>query len=286
MVALIQRAIACDLCSCSSIGALNNLSAFATNSFVIFRPWYSAMHATGDIQANAVTTGADFLVGLAEGERLHLMAYVPFRYNTFDHQGTYSTFYGIGDVGVLTNVALFSNGRNMMARRKYVISGRAGMELPSGQFNESFRLDEVPAAIATGSGSVDFLFGARAILRSAQHAYTLDYTVKWHTVNSVEYRFGTQQMVSGFYNYRIKLPGMNLLPNAGITFETSSGDTFHEVAQSGTDGYAVFGIAGLECAWNNFAIGAQMDIPVISQYSTDVRFLPKGMLRFVYLLPG
>ena len=283
MLSAVKQAWACDQCSCSSGAAFNNISEFATYNYLMLRLGYGSMHGDGDVTAFSANMYMDIVGGYSLNKRIHVSGYLPLRYNYFAHEGNTHSLYGLGDAGLLANVIAWSNADDMMKRTKLTISARGGIEFPTGNFNEAFRAEDVPAAMSTGSGSIDVLGGARLIVRNDKNTITFDYLGKYNTANKVEYQFGLQQMANVFIGRTIKKPGASWLPYAGIAGEWSGGDTYHDNPMSGTSGYNLGVMAGVEYARTNWVFGAHTDMPFISNYDTEVTIHPKASLRVMRL---
>ena len=283
LILMVKPLSACDQCGCSSGATFNNLSAFATYNFIMLRLGYSSMQGYGNVGSFALNTNADIVGGYSLNKRLHLSAFLPVKYNYFEHDENSHTASGIGDAGIMANYVLFSNSDKMMQRVTSTLSIRGGIELPTGNFNENFRADDVPAAISTGSGSFDFFGGLRYTIRSGNNAITVDYIGKYNTENAVAYQFGFQQSANVYVTKSFKKTNAAWLPYAGVSGEFVSGDTYHDNFMTGTKGNNVSAMAGLEYARTKWVFGAHAEFPVISAYDTDINLHPKASLRMVHL---
>lgn len=274
---------ACDQCACSAAGSFNDLSVFSTRNFVMLRTGYSHMWADEHQYVSVTSLSMDIAAAFSITPKLHVTAFVPVRFNTFSHEEDLYQLSGVGDIGAIANYILYTNQDSLMARNKYTLSVRGGIELPTGRFNTGFRQEDIPAALSPGSGSFDLISGARLRGLFSKTSVTVDYALRYHTVNQVEYRFGFQQSANATAGYLIKKPGYSILPYGGVSAEFVAGDTYHGYLQEGTTGYAWFTAGGLECALNSWVIGAQTDIPVLSHYDTEVHLKPRFSVRLSYM---
>lgn len=277
------RSFACDQCACSGATAFNNLSVFSTSNYLMYRIGYASMHANEGAFVSSSSLSMDLAAGFALNRSLHIAANVPVRFNSFSHDADKYQFSGVGDMGCTANYIVYTNRDSMMARNKYTLSVRGGFELPTGRFNSGFREDDVPATVSTGSGSFDVLGGLRMIAKYPGISFTGDYAIKYNTVNPEFYRFGLQQSVIATASHAFKQPAITWLPYAGFSLEINSGDTYHDLAQHGTQGYAAFTSVGLECAITKWVLGVHADIPGYAAYDTEVHLDPRCSMRIVYL---
>lgn len=283
LLILPYRVSACDQCACSSAGSFNDLSVFSTRNYLMLRTYYSHMWSDEHQYVSSTSLGMDLAAAFSLSPKLHITGFVPLRFNTFYHNEEWYQISGIGDMGAMANYVVYTNQDSMMARNKYTVSLRGGFELPTGRFNTGFREDEVPAALSPGSGSFDMIGGVRLRGHFTNTALTCDYSIRYATRNQVEYQFGLQQTANCTVSYLFRKPGLSILPYAGVSAECVSGDTYHGYSQAGTTGYAGFAGAGLELAFSTWVLGAQTDIPVATEYDTDVQFTPRFSIRLSYL---
>ena len=249
----------------------------------MLRTGYSHMWADAHQYVSSTSLSMDLAAAFGITPKLHVTAFVPVRFNTFSHEEDLYQLSGVGDIGAVANYILYTNQDSMMARNKYTLSVRGGVELPTGRFNTGFREEDIPAAISPGSGSFDVISGARLRGRFTNTSVTLDYAIRYHTMNQVEYKFGLQQSANCTAGYLIKKPAYSLLPYGGVSAEFVAGDTYHGYLQEGTTGYAWFTGAGLEFALNTWVMGVQADIPVLSHYDTEVHLEPRFSVRLSYM---
>jgi hypothetical protein len=102
---------ACDMCGCSSMGGLNNLSSYATNNFIVFKSAYNAFHTFSETEGSLVTSDMytlDLVGGYSLNDRLHLSGYIPFKVNNYSSGETETKIRGLGDIGIVANYILLN----------------------------------------------------------------------------------------------------------------------------------------------------------------------------------
>lgn len=285
MVAImtINTGKACEICGCSGAGVFNVPSSYALYNFILLRPHYAAFHASGEANADILFAGVDAGFGMGINRWWHITAYVPYKFNSIYHEGVKTRLSGLGDAGLVHTFKLYSNVDSMMAKHKFTIYTKAGLELPTGKFEEDFRSEKLPAGVSLGSGSWDILAGARVAYAMNKHAVTLDYTGKYNTENQSNYRFGFQQTVTGLYSFTIRKPAYTILPNAGLLIETNDGDAYHELLQNETKGSSAYAMIGCELGKGSWVAGMQIDLPVADSFKGEVTYRPRGTVRILYL---
>lgn len=275
---------ACDICGCSGAGMFNMPSSYALYNFLLMRPHYSTFNTTGEADARVTFAGVDIGGGFGLNKWWHLTAYVPVKMNTILHEQVERQYMGLGDAGVINTFRIYSNLDSMMAKHKYNLFVKAGVELPTGAFNRDFRTENMPAGISTGSGSIDFMSGLRAVYQLKKHSVNIDYTAKYNLPNALAYQFGFQQSATVLYSYTIRKPKCTILPNVGVLAESTSGDMYHDMLLPETKGASAFAMAGIELGFNDWVTGVQVDLPTADTFDGELSYQPRFTMRVLYLM--
>lgn len=276
------------MCGCSSIGGLNNLSAYSTNNFLMIKSTFISFHTFSVTESTDIYSDMysfDLIGGYSIGKRLHLTGYLPYKLNTYSTEEETNTYQGISDIGIVTNYVLFKNKTNdtVLQNSGFSFSVKSGVEIPTGKFNNNFRMDQLPASISTGSGSVDFITGVRLIKNKNKTTFLGDYTFKYNLENTTMYRFGMQNSLALILTQRLEKQKMIFTPFAGIIGEHSSFDKFHDLDQHATSGENLYVDFGCEFVTKKLMVGVSADIPLYSDFGGEISSNPRYSVRVGYL---
>ncbi len=276
---------ACDQCGCSVAGSFGGLMALNTENFAGFRfATYSFKNYVE--HSSAVEShfySMDLMGSFKINEKWQLFAYVPFKVIDYSNAEITHQSSGIGDAGFINTIALCSNSNDPMRKFSHRFSVKAGVELPTGHFNESFRQEQLPASVSEGTGSFDFLAGMQYTYQKKAFNFFADYTFKYHMVNQSNYTFGSQHSFSVIASERTDIKSMRILPYAGATAELIGSDKFYEIQQPGTKANILFANAGFELGIKKINIGLNCDLPVFSDFgSEDIHVQSRYSVRLNY----
>ncbi len=282
------KLLACDMCGCSSMGGLNNLSAYATNNFFMFKSSFISFHTFSETVSTDIYSDMysfDLIAGYSIGKRLHLTGYIPYKLNTYSTDEETNTYQGIGDIGVIANYVLFKNKSSdtVLEISGFNFSVKGGVEIPTGKFNNNFRIDQLPASLSTVSGSVDFIAGGRFIKYKNNTTFLGDYTFKYNLENATMYRFGMQNTLALIVTQKVEKQKMIFTPFAGIIGEHSSFDKFHDLDQHTTSGENIYVDLGCEFVIKKLMAGVSAEIPLYSDFGGEISSNPRYSVRVGYL---
>lgn len=279
---------ACDMCGCSSIGGLNNLSAYATNNFLMFKSSFISFHTFSETESSDIYSDMysfDLIGGYSIGKRLHLAGYIPYKLNTYSTKEGTNIYQGIGDIGVVANYIFLKTKANdtVLDNSGFNFSVKGGIEIPTGKFNENFRSDQLPASLSTGSGSVDFITGIRFVKNENKTTFLGDFTFKYNLENTTMYRFGMQNTLAFIVTQKVEKQKMIFTPFVGIIGEHSSFDKFHDLDQHATSGENLYVDLGCEFVTKKLMAGVSADIPLYSDFGGEISSKPRYSFRIGYL---
>lgn len=287
VIITISNIYACDQCGCSIAGSYNNITGYAHNNYFMLKSsYYQFSKVTADNPSQSTMFELGFFAGYNITNRLHLLAFIPYKYNVFNGSAEPALFKtkGFGDATLLSNYTIFTNKNDVMAKFTHTLSIKAGIELPTGNFIDDYRVLKVPAMVSTGSGSIDWHTGLRYIYKRKNTTLIGDYAYKLNTINKSEYQFGNQQSLSLIAAQRFMHANNVFTPYVGFTAEQDGIDNYHKLEQHGTDGETVILNSGFEFGFKNYIAGIAADIPIYSTLEAGTKSSPRLSLRFAYML--
>jgi len=265
-----RQSFACDQCGCSVSGAYGGLMAFNTDNFIGLR--FATYSFSGNIEATGPVSSHFHSLDLIGAFKIHehwqLMAYVPYKMIDYTSADIDLNKKGIGDAGILNTITLMSNTDDPMRKHTYVFAVKAGVELPTGQFNPTFRADHTPGSVSTGSGSVDLMSGLQFRYQKDALSFFADYSYKYNLTNSRHYQFGDQHALSMVISEKSTLKKYTLSPYTGFTAESIHTDTYYDLMQPGTAGNLIYVNTGFELGIKTWRAGLNYDIPVYSRFNS------------------
>lgn len=200
---------------------------------------------------------------------MQLIGLFPYKWMSYTADAVTTEDKGLSDISLLSLITLYSNSGDVMAKRTSTLLCKAGIKLPTGKFNDQFRVEHLPASLSLGSGSVDLSGGLQYRYKYEAWSAFADYQIEYNMRNDLEYRFGLQQAaaVKMVREFTDKKKQVHLRPYAGALWEWNDWDTYHDLVLEGTKSMDVYLQPGMECAFGDWSIGANLDIPLLSVYS-------------------
>lgn len=259
---LFQAAKACDVCGCAPAGnALNFLPEFQKH-FVGIRYQYQGFRSLPhEDHTNTLPTTEHFYTLQAYGrlvihQRLHLLAFVPYRVNQRSTESDALNLSGLGDITLQAQYLIFNNyGTNAKFRNALQVG--AGLKLPSGKFDA---LDDglmIHNNMQLGSGSFDF--SANIIHTLRLKAWGLNTSMMYNRPgeNVYQFRFGHQVNVNTRAFYLHEMKKSTLMPQVGCMYDVAGADYLRNVSQTHTGGNQWSLHAGADVYFKSFALGFQ-----------------------------
>lgn len=224
---------ACDQCGCSVAGSYNNVTAYAHNNYMMFKAgYYKFSTGTATSKLHSEMFSVDAIVGYNITNRLHVLAFVPYRLNQFSGEDNTYSVNGFGDMGLLGNYVVATNRDNMMAKFTYSLTVKAGVELPTGKFIDDYRALGFRPIYRQGLKPLMALQACDIFIK--KNATLIgDYTFKYNPENEANYRFGNQHTATILAAQRFMQSKAMLTPYVGVTGELDGTDLYHEIEQHG-----------------------------------------------------
>ncbi|MBC8172852.1 MAG: transporter [Chitinophagales bacterium] len=290
VVCITLHAYACNTCGCASYSSFMGLSNYAFTNYIGLS-WNYFSFTEQDDQANSGANSSIYHKFEMRGaytinKKWQVTGTLPYAVNQYlssshnDAEGIKENFTGLGDMSITGNYMLYSNSDSVMKKINHFVVGMAGVELPTGKFNQTFRVDHIPAALSPGSGSVDIFAGLQYTVTTNKWNFRTAYQYKLNTENTDAYNFGDQHHVEIFGARKVSLKNFMLLPYCGASYDKITKDYYHQYEQAGTGTEAVSINAGAECSFRKINFGAYVALPVESRLG-DVE-IQKEMRMQVY----
>lgn len=289
----LNTAKACEICGCGLGNYYIGLLPQFHHKFIGFRYQYRNFKTV--IADNPSQFSRDYYktvelwAGWNLGKKWQVLVILPYNYiHQVSDDGIVNNN-GIGDIAVMANYKIFdknstsANG-NAVAQQLWL---GAGIKAPTGKFNID-ATDPAIVAIAntqTGSASTDFMLNAMYNVSIGNFGINTGASYKMNTANSDKYIFGNKFSASSFVSYSINKNKTNLVPNAGILFETTAANKLDKQNIAQTGGHLVAAAAGLELSIKKITVGGNIQLPLQQNFSagqTDLRVKAMAHISFSF----
>jgi len=279
-------AFACPFCGCGNnnfqVGVLPTFS----KAFVGVRysyAQYNSLSADGTQFSNDYFHMAE-LWGGYQLKRVQLMAFVPYLslHKTSDDGVADSK--GMGDVLLLANYKIVSGKRLGSAKQTLWVGG--GIKFKTGKY----QVDPSDPAFTTGdfnsqvgTGSTDFLINATHNLLWNSHGVVTNAAYRINTANDQQFRFGNRVYINAAYfrSWPIKLT--TIRPMLGLNFSANENNHFEGVVVSGSNGYVLSGVLGINVQRNNVGLLLNGFLPISQNlYEHQTHFQSRASAAITY----
>jgi hypothetical protein len=276
---LSYSANACDVCGCS-LGAnyFGILPQFNKN-FIGLRfsqsKFYAHMHHAGstlpDEYSNDTYNRAELWGRFYLSQRIQLITFVPYHFNSMAGNEQNAEISGLGDVAVSGQLLLINTGEDMTTKFKHTLRAGLGIKLPTGKSDEQDAGILLNPSFQRGTGSLDFILNGIYTARYGKVGVNTEVGYKINTRNKEDYKFGNQfnSAVTLFYWHGFKKAKVSLLPNSGVYIEQAEKHQDGDVYKANTGGYATFFTYGLETYLGSWAVGFNVKHPMHYNLNTE-----------------
>ena len=285
--------LACDICGCGGGSFYMGLLPSFKSRFVGLRYHFAQYNTSlasdpsqfshNDYQSIELWTGWNL------GKKWQVLGFIPYYFNKqTDDDGT-SYKNGLGDITVLANYQLYQTP--MVKRKPNSVSQElwigGGLKLPTGNFSANtsdsgLTIADINAQI--GTGSVDFMINLNHYLHWQSFGLNTILNYKINTTNESDYRFGNRFTATSILSYRIPIGSVQIVPNAGISYENTATNELKNQNVALTGGYSLVGIAGLELSVNRVQIGFNIQGPFSQGFADGQTTLKsRGMAHITYV---
>jgi hypothetical protein len=272
---LATSTFACDVCGCSGAGNTLGILPHYQRSFIGLRTFYqrydnvNPLYEADGLQDYFVQTN---LWGrYAFGKRWQIIGVLPYSINHRITEGSgqalsNQTLHGIGDASALVNFTILNTMDSTKVFKHHLMVG-TGAKLPTGDFMEEELFADIPANFRLGTGSLDALFNLVYTLQYQGFVFSTNASYRLATENKTRnYQFGNQANVMTYVAYQQRNVNWAFQPYLGASFEYLQKDTHYNIEQHGTGGQAIYGLAGVEMAYNQYSFGVNWQMPISQNY--------------------
>lgn len=279
-----NQGFACDICGCgaggSYIGILPDFSKHIAG--LRYRSNTMTTHLGVDGAITYLTTQEQYNTteawgGWTIGEKVRLMATIPYGFNEKTNQGITKRKNGIGDITASAFYQLINNRKTVfntnLLMQSLWLGG--GIKLPTGKYSATDTKTGSNDAnlFQLGTGSYDFNLTAMYDIRLQDAGINLMGNYRITTANGYNYQYGNKCNINVQAYYKFRIASRYILaPNTGIQYETAQTDLYSgfDVAVSG--GNILMGTIGVETVLKKISLGANYRPPLSQQ-------LAKGIIK-------
>ncbi|MEI9955108.1 MAG: transporter [Ferruginibacter sp.] len=282
---------ACEICGCGLGNYYIGLLPQFNHKFIGLRYQYRSFNTV--LADNPSQFSKDYYktmelwAGWNIGKRWQVLAILPYNFVHQVSDDGVSNNQGIGDIAVMANYKVFDktnvsvHGNNIS--QQFWIG--AGIKAPTGKFNIDAADPDIVAVAntQTGTASTDFMLNAMYNVRINKISINTGASYKLNTANNDKYIFGNKFSANSFVSYTINKNKTAIIPNAGISYETTASNTLDKQTVAQTGGNLVAASAGLEIGFKKFTVGGNLQIPVTQNYAvgqTDLK--TRGMMHITF----
>lgn len=268
----LPAAKACEICGCSINGYHFGILPQFKSNFLGIRYNYRSFQSQHLIsetlgilgnKSNEYYNSVELWGRFYVGNRVQMMAFIPFQHYVQNEGGTKTTAKGLGDITLAASYTLFNNVTDTSKRFKQTLQVGGGIKLPTGTFQRNADGTELNPSINTGTGSVDFLANVIYTCRLGRVGLNADVNYRINSTNGDDFRYGNRFTTAArFFYWKDLGRKTTLLPNAGILYETAGKDTHFEEKQNYSGGHVTLFTAGMEVYRGHFNIGATYQHPL------------------------
>lgn len=266
-----QKTFACDLCGCGNGGSFWGIMPQSHKSFIGLR--YGQKSYDSHLNSLSSQSHEDFWktelwTRVFPFKKVQVLAFIPYNFNrqTIIKTGKQLSMQGIGDISTYVNYNLLNTITDTIPHKFYhnlLIGG--GIKLPTGKYQYDLLSDDEVANpnFQLGTGSTDFMANIVYTLKYKSWGLNYDFSYKINTYNSNEYRFGNRINTNLSALYFIGIgTDITIIPNAGVSYESSSMDEKSSIRNIRTGGDALLGSFGMESYFKKISVGINYQSPM------------------------
>ena len=265
------RAVACDVCSCSSsnnsIGLLPNIN----KHFIGFRyqtnHYYSLPHESGDgsySASNEYFKSTELFGRVSFLKRFQLIGFVPYKFNNRINSTSTINLPGFGDASILVNYQLLKPNNEQKFQHNLFVG--AGLKLPTGKYDALNNYLFVNENIQLGTGSYDFPVSLNYTIRKQKTGMNVESSYKVNSVNKQHFQFGNKFNSSVRLFYSTTYKKLKFIPQTAFSYEQNTSNLRNGVKEEFTNGYLLNQQVGLDIYYKKFGVNFQTTIPIKNNY--------------------
>ncbi len=285
----IQQMQACDLCGCNSgnffIGPFPQFNRYFFGLRYSLEGYNTVLNSDHSQFSDDFFQTTELLAGLRIKDRWQLLMSMPYHFYQSNSDDGSSKSNGLGDLSLIGNYNLldkkYLNKDTVTVFQQLWIGG--GVKLPTGAYSVDTSELVSSANIQPGTGSVDFLMN---LIYSYQiKSWGLNFNASYR-INEIarHYKFGNRLNLSTFAFRNFHAGKVTISPNIGLMVEHLSPNSSYNETVTDTGGNIVLTALGSEFRMNDFAFGANIQIPAYSDLSGgQTSAKPRAMCHVSYM---
>jgi len=285
---------ACSVCGCGGGNLYMGLMPDFKYHFVGIRyhyeHYYTQLVKDPSQFSNNYYNSVEIWGGIRLGNRIQLLAFIPYYLNKqVDDDGTAKTN-GLGDITIMSQYKVFHStallGNHQLITQQLWLG--AGFKLPTGPFNANTQDSTMTVAdinAQIGTGSFDFLLNGLYSLSIRNFGITVSANYKINTVNGDGYKYGNKFNGNLIAFYHFNLANTTVTPNIGIGYENVGKNKLKSQQVQFTGSDILSGIVGIEFNFGKIGLGINGQLPVAQNFAEgQTRLKFNGMMHVTFQL--
>lgn len=282
--------MACPFCGCGNsnfqIGLLPNF----TNGFAGTRYTYSQFNsrsADGSQFSRDYFHSMEIWGGYQVG-KVQVMMFVPYiSTHKMSDDGAVDT-HGIGDVILLGNYKVFTSPASVRETGRSLTSSLmlgGGIKFHTGESkidtgDPSFSVGDFSSM--PGTGSTDYLINATHNLLSGNDGMVTNATFRINSNNAQHYKFGNRLYINIAYFHAWSSGFFTIRPSLGVNFIGNRANQYAGKELSGSAGYVLSGLAGINIQRGKVGLAANGFLPVAQNlFEGQTKFQARASLALM-----
>ena len=284
----VQTLMACDICGCSSgnyfLAPMPQFNKHFVGMRYSLRSFETILKDDKTQFSNDIYQTTEIWGGFKIKNRIQILGFIPYNFNHSKSDDGVKNNSGIGDATIFFNYILLD--KNSISKKKKSINQQwligAGIKIPTGKFLIDTSEIISSANNQLGSGSIDFVTTSTYSIRFEKWGLNANATYKINQAAS-DFRFGNRFTTSLFLFHPFALKNVSLNPNIGLQFEKLAANKLYTETVEQSGGSVLLGTIGVETKLKNFAIGMNMQLPIVSNFADgQTKVIARGMVHVTY----
>ena len=285
-------ASACDVCGCAATGGYSGILPQYQKHFVGLR-WNSRSFKTRYIPSilSDGPTGSSDLFRTTElwgryfiHPRFQVLGFVPYNQNRIQERDDVTQTSGLGDMSFIANYSVLDFGDSASGSFRQTLVLGAGAKFPTGRFDHEREGERLGVTLQSGTGTLDFLFRTAYTARLGKAGFNTTATWQLNGENRYDYQFGNRLSVAGRLFWWQKVGKVNLLPNAGISYERAGRDIEGQYYVPFSGGKIWMGTLGTDLYLGRYTLGGTWLLPIEQELGDGyITAQQQVQLQFTYL---
>jgi len=279
-----QRALACEVCGCSSgnyfISPFPQFKNYFLGTRYAFRSFSTTLASDPGQYSKDFYQTVEVWGGVNLGTKWQILGFFPYSINRQHSDDGLQKTSGPGDITFIGNYNLIRTKNNAGLNHRLWIG--AGVKLATGKYAVDPDAVNASANNQPGTGSTDFI--ANTMYSLLINRWSVNASANYKVNGSAEgFRFGNRLAISAFGYRAIPKGFATLNPSAGLLFEKLGQNKLDGVSVEDTGGYALLAAAGLDTNFKRVTVGFNVQLPLSQNYSAGQTITKvRGLVHVTY----